>query len=173
MKIQAVFFDMGGTIETLCFTHQMRLEATKTLRQKLEDAGVDLPAGDEQLLDFITSGLSRYKKWSILTEEELPPERIWAEYIFEGAQAGKRISEKLAEDLLIFLESNYYRRELRPEVPAVLEAIKQMGLKMGVISNISSYGLVPSVLEQYGISHYFSPVVLSSQYGHRKPDPAI
>ena len=28
-------------------------------------------------------------------------------------------------------------------------------------------------LEQYGLRHYFNPVVLSSQYGRRKPDPAI
>ncbi len=48
-----------------------------------------------------------------------------------------------------------------------------MGLKMGLISNVNSRGQVPANLVQYGIRHYFDPVVLSSEYGRRKPDPAI
>jgi putative hydrolase of the HAD superfamily len=33
--------------------------------------------------------------------------------------------------------------------------------------------LVPGKLEEYKIRHYFDPLVLSSEYGRRKPDPAI
>ena len=62
---------------------------------------------------------------------------------------------------------------MRPEMPAVLEAIKQMGLKIGLISNVNSRGQVPTNLKEYGIFHYFDPIVLSSEYGRRKPDPAI
>jgi len=36
-----------------------------------------------------------------------------------------------AEELSFFFETRFYRREMRPEVPAVLEAIKEMGLKSG------------------------------------------
>jgi FMN phosphatase YigB (HAD superfamily) len=32
---------------------------------------------------------------------------------------------------------------------------------------------VPANLDLYGIRHYFNPIVLSSEYGRRKPDPAI
>lgn len=64
-------------------------------------------------------------------------------------------------------------REMRPEVPAVLEAIREMGLKIGIISNVISRGMVPYTLQRYGISKYFHPIVLSSVYGRRKPDPAI
>ena len=62
---------------------------------------------------------------------------------------------------------------MRPEMPAVLHAIQQMGLKIGLISNVCSRGQVPLNLEQYGLRHYFNPLVLSSEYGRRKPDPAI
>lgn len=173
MNIQAVFFDMGGTIETFSFTRALRLEATKAIRQQLYEVGIDLPATDEHLLDMISDGLSRYKKWSVHSVEELPPLRIWADYIFAGTDAGKRLTACAAEDLMVLIESRYYERVMRPEVPAVLEEIQRMGLKMGVISNISSEGLVPLQLKQYGILQYFSPVVLSSQYRRRKPDPAI
>ena len=67
----------------------------------------------------------------------------------------------------------FISRAMRPEMPAVLEAIKQMGLKIGLISNVNSRGQVPTNLKEYGIYQYFDPIVLSSEYGRRKPDPAI
>jgi len=173
MEIQAVFFDLGGTIETFGFTRTLRLEATKVIRQRLSEAGIDLPVPDEQLLDLISAGLRTYKQWSVQNLEELSPLRIWSDYIFAGMDAGNLLTAESAEDLMLLVESQYYERVLRPEVPAVLEAIRQMGLKMGVISNICSLGLVPLQLERYGIAQYFSPVVMSSHYGRRKPDPAI
>jgi len=62
---------------------------------------------------------------------------------------------------------------MRPEIPEVLYAIRRMGLKIGLISNVSSHGLVGLNLKNYGIIGYFDPIVLSSIYGRRKPDPAI
>jgi FMN phosphatase YigB (HAD superfamily) len=62
---------------------------------------------------------------------------------------------------------------MRPEMPAVLQAIKQMRLKIGLISNVNSRGQVPTNLKEYGLIDYFHPIVLSSEYGRRKPDPAI
>jgi HAD superfamily hydrolase (TIGR01509 family) len=48
-----------------------------------------------------------------------------------------------------------------------------MGLRIGLISNTQSLKQVPSNLKEYGIDHYFSPIILSSEYGRRKPDPSI
>ena len=79
----------------------------------------------------------------------------------------------IAEELMFLIETRFYHRAMRPEMPAVLEAIKQMGLKIGLISNVNSRGQVPANLKAYGIIHYFDPIVLSSEYGRRKPDPAI
>ena len=79
----------------------------------------------------------------------------------------------IAEDLMLYIETRYYQRAMRPEMPAVLDAVQKMGLKIGLISNVCSRGQVPASLELYGIRHYFDPVVLSSEYGRRKPDPSI
>jgi putative hydrolase of the HAD superfamily len=48
-----------------------------------------------------------------------------------------------------------------------------MGYKIGLISNVTSLGQVPLNLTQYAIKGYFNPIVLSIEYGRRKPDPAI
>jgi HAD superfamily hydrolase (TIGR01662 family) len=62
---------------------------------------------------------------------------------------------------------------MRPEIPDVLKAIQKMGYKIGLISNVTSRGQVPYSLKEYGIQDYFNPIVLSSEYGRRKPDPSI
>lgn len=172
-KIQAAFFDMGGTIETFNFTHALRLEATAVIQQRLYQVGIDLRLRDEQLLAVITKGLERYKSWSVQTLDELPPLRVWSEYIFPEQDVELDRLAPIAEELSFLVETRFYCRTMRPEMPAVLEAIQQMGLKIGLISNVNSRGQVLANLEQYGIIHYFNPIVLSSTYGRRKPDPAI
>jgi HAD superfamily hydrolase (TIGR01509 family) len=74
---------------------------------------------------------------------------------------------------MVWIEIHYYQRQMRPEMPAVLETIQNLGYKIGLISNVNSRGQVPLNLTQYGIHDYFNPIVLSSEYGRRKPDPAI
>ncbi len=74
---------------------------------------------------------------------------------------------------MFLIETRFYRRAMRPEMPEVLRRIQKMGLKIGLISNVNSRGQVPTNLKEYGIFDYFHPIVLSSEYGCRKPDPAI
>jgi putative hydrolase of the HAD superfamily len=173
MTIQAVFFDMGGTIETFSYTRELRLEATPGIQERLLSAGIALHLNNEQLYDLVVNGLDRYHRWSLHSLEEISPARVWGEYILAGYPVDPDRLASIAEDLMLFIETGYYHREMRPEMPAVLETIRQMGLKIGLISNVCSRGQVPMNLEQYGIRHYFDPVVLSSEYGRRKPDPAI
>lgn len=173
MTIQAVFFDMGGTIETFSSTPELRLQATRGLQQRLITAGIDLQLSAEQFQGVITAGEGRYLRYKLQSMQELPPARVWREYILAEYPVDGATLEAIAEDLMQYYETHFYLRTMRPEIPAVLHAIQQMGLKIGLISNVCSRGQVPMNLEQYGIRQYFNPVVLSSTYGRRKPDPAI
>jgi FMN phosphatase YigB (HAD superfamily) len=173
MTVQAVFFDMGGTIETYGWTPELRIQETAGIRQRLEDAGIVLGLNDEQLYEIIFRGFKNYHAWRLISLDELPPARVWSEYILNGCSFdGERLAA-IAEDLMFFMETHYYQRSMRPEVPGVLEAIRELGLKIGLISNVTSRGQVPVNLREYGIYDYFNPIVLSSEYGRRKPDPAI
>jgi HAD superfamily hydrolase (TIGR01549 family)/HAD superfamily hydrolase (TIGR01509 family) len=173
MTIQAVFFDMGGTIQTFSYTRELRLAATPGLQQLFVSAGIDFHLDSQQLYTLVSDGLARYHQWGIHSMQELPPQRVWGEYILAGFQIDGGLLDSIAEDLMVYIESNYYHRAMRPEIPSVLRAIQSMGLKMGLISNVCSRGQVPHNLVEYGIADYFNPIVLSSEYGRRKPDPAI
>ena len=55
----------------------------------------------------------------------------------------------------------------------MLEGLKSMGLKLGIISNTASLYQVFQILDDYGIRGYFQDVTLSSVTGYRKPDHNI
>src|SRR5512139_3962931 len=173
MKIQAVFFDMGGTIETFASTREIRLEGTRLIQQKLEQAGIDLGLRNEELCVLISCGLDQYKRWCLQSLEELPPARVWSEYVFCDREVDSGILSGISEELMFLIETRFYVRAMRPEMPEVLRGIQKMGPKIGLISNVNSRGQVPTNLKEYGIFDYFHPIVLSSEYGCRKPDPAI
>lgn len=173
MTIQAIFFDMGGTIETFWYDQELRLQATPQIQWLLSRGGIDLGLSNTELCQVVSEGLERYHRWSLSSQQELPTFRVWSEYIFTDYSLDLEKLRSISEDLMFWVETRYYCREMRPEIPEVLERIRQMGLKIGLISNVCSYGQVPRNLEQYGIRQYFTPIVLSSEYGRRKPDPAI
>ncbi len=173
MTIQAIFFDMGGTIETFSFTPELRLKATPGIRQLLDDAGIHIDLPDEQLRELISGGLKSYHQVCTTNLDELPSFKVWSEFIFKDLPIDRTKLDSIAEDLMLYVETKYFRRAMRPEVPFVLEEIQKMGLKIGLISNVNSRGQVPANLTDYAIRAYFDPVVLSSEYGRRKPDPSI
>lgn len=173
MKLQTMLFDIGGTLETFSCTREYRIKNTVIIRDFLTANGIELPLDDEQLYEVISGGISAYRKWSIGSMIELNTDEIWADYVFKDFEIDVEKIHKISEQLSNLYELNYYVREMRPEVPEVLAEIKKMGLRIGCISNTQSVTQVPETLRKYGISEYFDPVVLSSVYGRRKPDPSI
>ncbi len=173
MTFQAVFFDMGGTIETFWYSRESRLKAIPGLRLRMHSAGIDLPLDDGQLYEVVAAGLERYHQWSMQSLEELPAGKVWAEFVFADYPMHQSRVEVSGEDLMLYIETHFYQRTMRPETPAVLESVRNMGLKIGLISNVCSRGQVPTCLQAYGLRKYFDAVVLSSEYGRRKPDPSI
>ena len=173
MTIQTVFFDMGGTIDTFWYSPQMRIQVTPELQILLLNQGIDLHLTDVQLYETITEGLARYHQWRMKTLEELPASIVWRKYILPEYSTDFPQLESIADDLMVWIETHYYHRQMRPEIPSVLDAICKRGYKIGLISNVNSRGQVPLNLDQYGIKQYFNPIVLSSEYKRRKPDPSI
>jgi len=171
--VQAVVFDMGGTLEDLAYDDITRLEATRGLRgflRKLDlDPGLSLP----DLQATVTFGLEAYYTWRRDREVELPPERVWKEYIFADHGLCTERLLAAADDIALFYETHFYKRKLRREAPAALEALHTRALRLAIISNTFSRQLVPLKLAEYGIAHYFDPVVTSASFGWRKPNERI
>jgi len=173
MKLQAVFFDMGGTIQTYRYDREMRFKRIHFLRDCLSKGGIHLDLNDAQLADTILGGIASYQKWNRQSLIELPPLDVWSNYVFKNFSISIEKLAPIAEELSYVYETRFYENAMRPEIPEVLARIKKMGLQSGIISNVQCRGKVPENLAKYGIIEYFSPIVLSSEYGIRKPDPSI
>jgi len=151
----------------------LRLEAARSLQERLGRLGLDPGLAVSDLHATVVSGMSAYQRWREQTEIELPPERVWTEYIFrDGGLPADRLAAA-AEDLTFYYENSFYRRTLRPEVPEALASLRERGLRLAVISNIVSRRLVPHNLAAYGVAHYFDPIVTSAGLGIRKPHARI
>ncbi len=173
MMLKAVFFDMGGTLDTFQFDREHRLANVYRIRECLLQAGIPVNITDEKLSDLISHGVSAYLHWNMVTNIELKPEEIWSKYFLKGLKVSQEALAPIAEELAFQYETQLYIRKMRAEVPQVLEKIRGMGFIIGCISNTQSTRQVPFSLKEYGIINYFNPIVLSSIYGRRKPDPSI
>ncbi|MBD0383455.1 HAD-IA family hydrolase [Paenibacillus sedimenti] len=69
----------------------------------------------------------------------------------------------------IYTAPEYY--ELFDDVKACLERLREMGFRMGIVSNFAP--TLKQILSSKGILHYFEPVIVSTEVGLEKPDPAI
>ncbi len=172
-RIQAVVFDMGGTLEDIYYDSASHQEATRELQRLLSQRGLEPGLDLGTLQRTVVSGMEAYQAWREATEIELSPERVWTEYVFPNRGLPRDCLEAAAEDLTFFYETHYQVRRLRAEAPDVLRALRERGFRLGIISNIISRTLVPRQLEAYGIAHLFGPVVTSACFGWRKPNVRI
>ncbi len=85
------------------------------------------------------------------------------------------ISFDLTDDELdLMYIKNYHLSACEPGVIEMLTAVKQMGIKTGVVSNASGSGAAHSkLLEELGILEYIDFLMSSADYGFRKPHPQL
>ena len=91
--------------------------------------------------------------------------RLQLEYLEESCEAVTKYRQLLLDDLYerTKTETAHSRR--------VLEAIKERGLPMVLVSNF--YGNMPVVLREFGFDGLFLKVIESAVVGISKPDPRI
>lgn len=167
--ITTVLFDMGGTLEDIFVDDQSEWEAIEKLDTILKRNGLDPQVDLDELKRRVDAGWVRYGKYRDSCDVELKPVEIWCDYTLSDFAFPH---EKLAphcEEIAHMWEVTHYHRRLRPHVVPMLDGLKAMGMKLGVVSNTAALYQVFDILEEYGIRDYFQDVTLSSVTGFRKP----
>lgn len=171
--IDTVLFDMGGTLEDIWVDDESRHSSIQGVLDILHAHGIDLNMDFETAAQSINAGWERYGAYRDPRQRELKPEEIWGSFVLTDFGLNEDSVRPYAEELAHMWEITHYHRTLRPHVKEMLEGLKGLGMKLGVISNTASLYQVFDVLKGYGIRDYFQDVTLSSVTGYRKPDPNI
>ncbi len=171
--ITSVLFDMGGTLEDIFVDERSEREAIEKLQAMLTQFGLDPAVPYEELKRRVDDGWVRYGQYRDGCDEELKPVRIWRDYVLEDFRFPAEKLEPHCEQIAHMWEITHYHRAIRPRVKDMLEGLKGLGMKLGIVSNTAALYQVFDTLEEYGIRNYFQDVTLSSVTGIRKPDPAI
>ena len=171
--IDTVLFDMGGTLEDIHVDDESRHASIQGVLDILRAHGIDPDKDFETAASAINAGWERYGAYRDPRQRELKPEEIWGSFVLTDFGLEEESVRSYAEELAHMWEVTHYHRALRPHVREMLEGLKDLGMKLGVISNTASLYQVFDILKEYGIRDYFQDVTLSSVTGYRKPNPNI
>lgn len=164
---------MGGTLEDIFVDETSEWAAIEKLDAMLKGWGLDPGVDRETLKAKVDQGWVDYGKYRDARDVELKPIPIWRDYVLrEFAFPAERL-EPYCEEIAHMWEVTHYHRSLRPRVKEMLEGLRAMGMKLGIISNTAALYQVFDILREYGIRDYFQDVTLSSVTGLRKPAPDI
>jgi putative hydrolase of the HAD superfamily len=175
MKIEGIFFDMGGTLDLYPTSEKCVKDACLKMKNRLVAAGAHQISGysENEFQNLVQNGLKKYRNWRKDADVELPPEKVFGDFILNDTGVANSIINAIGEELALLIDVGFHERIPRPEAAAVVKAIKDRGIRLGIISNVISRTQVEYSLKKYGLFKYFDPIVLSSVFGKRKPHPAI
>ena len=174
MDIRALLFDVNGTlidIETDEGLEEIYLAFGLFLRYE----GISLDRCEVRDLYFQI--IQQQRAGSTETFPEWDAVEVWRELLHKKASDYTRSlpSEKL-EQLPLFLAELHRgiaRKRLRlyPQVQETLDLLRSH-YHMAVVSDAQRAHAVPE-LHAVGILNYFNPIIVSGDYGYRKPDPRL
>ena len=171
--IQAVLFDLGGTLHTSDSPAGWDVRYAARLLERLADYGIRLELSPDALAQLLKTNCEAYKHHTEQILRELPAAEIWSDYYLRGLGVSRETLEPIAEELSFRYDYDRTRVLRRPHLKQTIDALRDMGIRMGLISNIISTSVAPHFLAEYGIEDAMECVVLSSVTGIRKPDPEI
>lgn len=171
-QYKAVFFDVGDTL--------MTITAARVIMQQFL-ALRSLHREQDRIGELFTQAFRLFYYGKQLNPDEVcSPEsdrEFWKKvYMFILGELGadaewtEEQMHHCAHDLYdLFTSPEHY--QLFEDVKESLEGLRQKGLRLGVISNFAP--TLKGILEEKGILHYFDPVIVSTEVGLEKPNPAI
>ncbi len=171
--IKAVLFDLGGTLHTSSLPLGRDLWFARRILDRLADYGIRLDASPELLAQQLAVNSEIYKHESEITRRELPSDQIWSEYYLRGYGVSRDALEICSEELSFLYDYERPCVMRRPHLKETMQELKDMGLRLGVISNIISRTVVQHFLAEYDIVRYMDCVLTSAETGIRKPSPEI
>lgn len=172
--LKAMLFDMGGTLEDVEHKQEYSQYCGEKILTYLKSHDIDLNMSPDELMRHLEERNMEYRKWGIHNRREITPFEIWSKWYLDDMDINLDRLRVISNNIANIWERNFYRRTLRSDAPQVLKELKELGIRMGVISNTACQTQVIEILHEYRIHQYFEGCIyLSSLSGFRKPHPEL
>ncbi len=165
--IDVILFDVGGTLRGTWRQQQPAVmlalgEITKLLKLDIEK---------DELFRTLKKGAKSYSTWARETHIELNEEELWTRWMLPDQP--EQVVRKLAMQLNAQWRKIIAIREIFPETKEIIITLFRRGYRLGIVSNTTTSVEVPQFLHRLNLTGMMECVILSCQYGKRKPDPDI
>ena len=171
--LQAVLFDLGGTLHTNEDSPALQLRYAQRLLDRLADYQIHIDTPADTFSRQLRIRTEEYKSESEQTLRELPNAVIWNDYYLKDYEIGLERIAPIAEELSFRYDYDRVCVLRRKHLAETLQALAAQDFRMGVISNIISKTVVRHFLMEYGIENYMECVITSAETGVRKPSKEI
>jgi HAD superfamily hydrolase (TIGR01509 family) len=168
MSVQGVIFDLGSTLIHRTGLELEREKCGAVARFAASEWGCrDPQALTARLLEIRLDGWRR--------SEETLSEVIAADSLTRAfASAGlPSDADTIRRAEAVFFEPEVRISRLYPDALETLEHLRNIGLRLGMISNATSHALILDITAKLRIAGYFDPLVTSAGFGRVKPHPEI
>ena len=171
MKIKAVLFDLGGTLEDLSSTKEEQRAAIEYIQDILQTRSKTFRISRDEFFDKLMAGYKFYKGYVAGAGIEKSPEDMWSDYYLAAFPHERERIRRMSDHLTEIWETKFYVRDMKKEAPQMLADLKAQGLLLGVITNTTSRSAPYLLVEKYGIEKQFDVILSSAGECVRKPKP--
>ena len=173
MDLRAILFDVNSTLVDI-ETDERRTEIYDTLSRFLLYQGITW--SPDALRERYFQVMTEQRRASQEAYPEFDAVAIWRVLLHEGQGAAPALPPAKRQQLPLFLAElhralAHKRLVLYPDVRRVLDTLHPR-YALGVITDAQSAYAVPE-LREVGLADLFTPIVVSGDYGYRKPDPRL
>ena len=173
MIIKAILFDINGTLIDIN-TNEGNEEIYRAISHILTYQGISMHRWEVR--DEYYRIMDSQRKTSRETYPEFNVVEIFREFLERKLSAQEFISPGKLKWLPVFLAETYRgisrnRLQLYPGVLDVLNDLRHR-YKLAAISDAQSAWCLPE-MQAVGIDGYFDPIIVSGDFGYRKPDPRL
>jgi putative hydrolase of the HAD superfamily len=167
-RAKAIFFDLGETLVT------QNIEDNLVTMKALEQISKILPSDKfpDELFSLYKQGYKVNEAFRTKHQVEIPIQ-AWMVQLLRRALGHEPEESLVKKAITIIVSARAENAIVFPGSKPLLEKLSKRGIKLGIISNVSSHDVAVEILRKVGLLEYFDKVVTSAFVGIRKPDPGI
>lgn len=170
MQIKGIIFDVNGTLIDI-HTDDDYSKIYRFISRYLSYQGISVSRSE--IKDEYHAIMREQRRLKGEAHPEYDATEVWREFLRRRMQAGHLLSPEKAAHLPLFLAELFRgisRRKLKlyPGVKEVLGGLR-LRYRLAVLSDAQKAWALPE-MRSVGIDGFFDPIVISGEYGFRKPD---